>query len=111
MDDLSDSSAAPLGGHLEDPRGTHPAAHAHRDEPAPATSAPELVDQLRRELRTGRAEWVAERDRPAVDVHAILGHAELTHGGENLRRERLVEFDEVDVGERHAGERSAFGRP
>ncbi len=47
---------------------------------------------------------MAERNRAAVDVHAILRHSELTHRRDDLRRERLVELDEVDVGERHAGE-------
>ena len=47
-------------------------------------------------------ERVAERDRAAVDVDALRVEAELADDGDGLRRERLVELDEVDVADGHA---------
>src|SRR4051794_7127136 len=46
---------------------------------------------------------MAERDRTAVHVDPLLVEAELADHGETLRRERLVELDEVDRRQRNAG--------
>src|SRR4051794_34231478 len=40
---------------------------------------------------------MAERDRAAVDVHALRVEPELADDHEALRRERLVQLDEIDV--------------
>ena len=82
---------------LEQSRRAHAAADAHRHEPSAAAALAELVDELRRELRARRAERMTERDRAAVDVHFLLRNPELAHDRDDLRRERLVELDQVDV--------------
>jgi hypothetical protein len=43
---------------------------------------------------------MADRDRAAVDVEPVHRDARLVGAVENLHRERLVEFPEVDVGDR-----------
>src|SRR5690348_5157378 len=73
-------SAPPLGGiHLEDSCGAHPPTDTHRHQADAAAATPELVHELGRQLRSGRAKRVTERDRSAVDVHFVLGHAEVAH--------------------------------
>ena len=85
------------GVYLEQSRRAHAAADAHRHEPSAAAALAELVHELRRELRAGRAERMTERDRAAVDVHLLFVEPEIAHDGHDLRRERLVELDQVDV--------------
>jgi hypothetical protein len=46
---------------------------------------------------------VTERDRAAVHVQLLPVDAEVTGGRDDLRRERLVELDQVDVVDGHAG--------
>ena len=70
--------------------------------PVPPPRFPELVDELRRQLRAGRAERMPERDRAAVHIHLLLIEPEVAHHGHDLRRERLVEFDQLDVLQRRA---------
>ena len=52
-------------------------------------------------------ERVAEGDRAAVEVHLGDVETELVDAGERLRRERLVELDDVDLVERESGARRA----
>ena len=59
--------------------------------------------QRQQQARARHAERMAERDRAAVDVDLLAIQAELLLDGEVLRRERFVDFDQVDVGEREAG--------
>ena len=89
------------------PTPTHIVASPYR--PLAAT---ELVEQRHDEPRTAHPERVADRDRAAVDVHALLVDPEVAHHGERLRGERLVQLDEVDVLDRDAGavEQLADGR-
>ena len=55
------------------------------------------------EAGAGAAERVAEGDRAAVDVEALLVDAELAGAGEDLGGEGLVELDQVDLVELEAG--------
>ena len=59
----------------------------------------------------GHAERVAEGDRAAVHVELVPRDAEVLGRRDHLRGERLVDLDEVDVVDRHAGplERLAAG--
>ena len=62
----------------------------------------------------GHAERVADRDRAAVDVEPVEVDAEVLVRRHHLRRERLVDLDQVDVADAHArvGERPlAWPRP
>jgi len=46
---------------------------------------------------------VAERDRTAVHVHALGVESQLPDDGQGLRRERLVQLDQVEIGDLEAG--------
>src|SRR5262245_993776 len=89
-----------------------PDADAKRREAVAAVPATELVQERHHETRTAHPERVAERDRAAVHVHALLVEPELPDDGEALRRERLVQLDEVDVrgGDAGALQQLAHGR-
>ena len=91
-----------LGDALEEPGCAHAAADAHRDDAVLAAAAPELVEELRGELRAGAPERVAERDRAAVHVEPIVRDAELARAVEGLAREGLVDLEEIDVRDLHA---------
>ena len=50
-----------------------------------------------RDPRAGHAEGMTHRDRAAVHVEPVLVDAQAPGGRDDLRRERLVHLDEVDV--------------
>ena len=81
---------------LEQRRLALPHADAHRRQAVAAAPPPELVEQRHDEPRAAHPERMAERDRAAVDVHPLLVDPELAEHGERLRRERLVQLDEVE---------------
>ena len=58
--------------------------------------------------RAGRADRVAEGDRAAVDVEAIAIDRHVAQHGEHLRRERLVQLDEIEVVDRELQTRQQF---
>ena len=82
---------------LDDDGDALPAADARRADGELLATTAQLVDEVRRDARARRAERVAERDRAAVDVGPLAVEAELLLDGEVLRRERLVDLDEIDV--------------
>ena len=47
---------------------------------------------------------MSKRDSPAADVDLLLVDAEFFDDGQRLRRERLVQLEQVDVGNRPAGD-------
>ncbi len=49
------------------------------------------------QLRTGAAQGVAERDGAAVYIDFLIRDVEFTLAISGLRRERLVDLEEVDV--------------
>ena len=59
--------------------------------------------------RARHAVGVADRDGAAVDVHPVIGDAEHVLDIENLDRERLVQFPQVDVGHFEAEPVEQFG--
>ena len=69
----------------------------------PAATAAQLVQQRERQAVAAHADRVAEGDRPAVDVDDLVGDAEVGHRGHADRGERLVDLEQVDVGDRLAG--------
>ena len=82
-----------------------PAADAHGLQPVAAAAAVQFARQRREHAPAGRADGVSERDAGAVHVRPLeIGRGELPlpHHRERLGRERLVEFDQVDVGELQA---------
>jgi hypothetical protein len=46
---------------------------------------------------------VTDGDGAAVDVHDVVGDAEVAHGGDTDGGERLVELEQVDVADALAG--------
>ena len=88
---------------IEDAGGAHAASYTHRDETVACVSPPHLVEERRRELGARAAEWMAEGDRAAVDVEAFRIDRQLAQARQHLRRERLVQLDEVDLIERQSG--------
>src|SRR4051794_25229508 len=77
-------------------------AGADRGHPEPTAAAAQLVHERAEDPRAGRADRVAERDRPAIHVHLRVVDAEHAHGVERDRRERLVDLEQVDVVDRQA---------
>ena len=80
--------------------------------PAPMQSVTRAVACWRRssssrtvpeQHRARGAERVAERDRAAVDVDPVGIEPECLEVAQHHRREGLVDFEQVDVAERHAG--------
>src|SRR6266404_6617930 len=53
--------------------------------------------------RSRRGEWMAQRDRAAMDIEPLAGERQLTLDGAGLRRERLVDLDEIHVIHRQSG--------
>src|SRR5215203_2908030 len=89
---------------LEDAGRTHPAADAHGDHAIARSPAPHLTHELDRELRPRRPHRVAERYGTAVDVGLLEVKPDLPDHRQRLRRERLVELDQVYLFEREPGE-------
>src|SRR6266545_2724136 len=78
-------------------------ADTERCDPIAAAAAAQLVQQRDDEAGAAHPERMADRDRAAVHVHLLLVEAEVADHRKRLRRERLVELDEIDLGERHTG--------
>ena len=65
----------------------------------------QLADGGREEARAAGPQWMAERDGAAVGVHVsgIVGQAERAQHGQSLRREGLIELDDVHPVQAQAG--------
>src|SRR5689334_11991037 len=75
---------------LDQRAGSGAAGGAHRHEADLLVGALELVQQRRDQPRAARSERVAERERAAVDVHAIPVRVQLTTPRRDDRAERFV---------------------
>ena len=93
---------------LKDSGRAHAAADAHRDHAVSDLAPLHFVQKRRRQLGARAPERVTKRDRAAVDVQPAGIDRQRPQTGEHLRRERLVELDEVDLIERQAGELQDF---
>src|SRR2546425_5050160 len=88
---------------LEDDGAAVPARRADAHQAVAGAAAMHLQSERGDHARAGRAERMAERDRATHHVHALLVQpadaVRLQHleGGEDLRGERLVHLDQVDV--------------
>src|SRR3954454_24860886 len=81
-----------------DDRGVALAATAaERGGADPTAAATELVDERQNDARARHADGVTECDRATVDVHDVVGDAEVLHRRDTNGRERFVQFEEVDV--------------
>src|SRR5205085_2500991 len=88
---------------LEERRLALTHADAEGGEPVVPAAAAQLVQERDDEPRAAHPERMAERDRAAVHVHLLLVEPELADDDEALRRERLVELDEVEPARLDAG--------
>src|SRR6266480_2113160 len=82
---------------LQDRRDPLAPTDAERREPVALLSLAQLVGERQGESRTRRAERMAERDRTAVHVRLLAVEAEVLLHREVLRREGLVDLDEIHV--------------
>src|SRR5881392_3896816 len=81
----TESPPGPRSGRAVKERGLALAdADAERREPVAAVAAPELVQECHDEAGAAHAERMPERDRAAVDVHALRVETELTDDDEAL---------------------------
>mmetsp|Transcript_1560 Transcript_1560/g.6937 ORF Transcript_1560/g.6937 Transcript_1560/m.6937 type:complete len:260 (+) Transcript_1560:2560-3339(+) len=85
---------------LEHPRGAHATPDAHAHHSVLRRSSLHLVQQRGDASRASRAQRVPQRDGSAVDVHLLGVEPELRGAVRGLRRERLVELEEVNVVDR-----------
>src|SRR3712207_5097967 len=81
-----------------------PPAYTHGIHAVTRASPPHLVDELDGELGSRRPQRVAEGDGAAVDVRLLEVESHLSDHRERLRRESLVELDEIYLVEREAGQ-------
>src|SRR2546425_6627773 len=88
---------------LEDCRRALPAADAHRHHAVTRLAPAHLAQQLHGKLCPRSPERVSERDSPAVDIRALIIHAQFAHHSYGLTSKRLVEFDQIDLVQREAG--------
>ena len=63
----------------------------------------QAVDQRAGDAGAGHAERVADGDGAAVDVELVEVDAQVAVARDDLRGERLVDLDQVDVVDGHAG--------
>ena len=73
--------------------------------PIVLSSVSQVVEQRVHDPRAGHPVGMAEGDRAAVRVQLVAERvdAELAADGKYLRRERLVQLDDVDLVDRHPG--------
>src|SRR5437660_1104730 len=81
----------------EDDRVALSPARADRRAAETAAAAPQLVHEAPEDARAARADRVTERNRSAVDIHALLVDPEHADRVECHRGERLVDLPQVDV--------------
>src|SRR5690606_29941514 len=79
------------------------AADAHGLQPELLVVELEAVDERGGDPGAGHAERVADGDRAAVDVQLVVVDAEVLGRRQDLRGERLVDLDQVDVVDGHPG--------
>src|SRR5260370_11422981 len=87
---------------LDDHGDALAAANAHGFQVHGLVPGGQAVEQGGGDPGAGHAERVAQGDGAAVHVEPVDVDAELAVGGDDLRRERLVDLDQVDVGDGHA---------
>src|SRR5689334_12304414 len=90
---------------LDDHGDGFAAAETERREPVAGAALVERCQQRRQDARAAGADRVTERDRAAPDVHPRWIEVEGTDRGDRDDRERLVDFEEIDVAEPEAGTR------
>src|SRR6266550_3869475 len=88
---------------LDDHRHSLAAPHAHRLQPNRLVLSGEAVQERAEDAGTGHAERMAERDGAAVRIEFVAERidAQLAGGGDHLGGKGFVDFDDVDIVDRH----------
>src|SRR5689334_722657 len=82
---------------LEQPRRAHATADAHRDHDVLGAAALALDQRVPGETRARGAVGMADRDRAAVHVEALVRNAEAVAAVDHLHGEGLVQLPEPDI--------------
>ena len=77
--------------------GTLTTADAGAPEAVPPAAPTQCMQEMEGNAGTTCAQWVANRDRPAVHIGAFAVQPQLLLYRKILRRERLVDLDQVHV--------------
>src|SRR5439155_17374788 len=72
-------------------------SYTERRQPVVAAAAAQLVEQRDHQARPAHPQRMPDRDRAAVHVYALRIELKLANDDEALRREGLVQLDEIDV--------------
>src|SRR3990170_2416073 len=89
-----------------------PAADTKADQGIPAAAALQLSRRSERETRAGGPQRVADRNRAAVRIYALVVErdAKPLEARQHLRRKCLVDFDDIHVVDAEARPRECFLR-
>src|SRR6202011_4156868 len=79
------------------------AADAQGHEPSPQAIATHGMDEAGGQNGARRPDWMAMRDRAALDVDDVLRQAEIARNDDGDGGERFVDFHRLDVAEPPAG--------
>src|SRR5471030_1263437 len=95
---------APSSNALDDDGDALPHADAHGAQRVAPAAALQLVHRGRHQARAAHAQRMAERDGAAVriDARVVVAQAERAQHRQSLRGKGLVQFDDVDLVQRHA---------
>src|SRR6516165_7918652 len=86
---------------LDDRGRTHASADAQRHQCGREIASLQFINDGAEDHGAGRAERVTHGDRPAVDIDPGRIEVESLAIAQHYRRKCLVDFDEIDVVERH----------
>src|ERR1700748_322863 len=95
--------SAVISGDLDDHRGAHAAAGAHRQHADTSTAPAQFVDRRGDHAGARRRDRVTEADSRSVDVDDLLVETEFAGTRHGLRRERLIDLEQCHVLELAAG--------
>jgi hypothetical protein len=80
-----------------------PTPNAHRFETDALVEALQPVEQSSHDSRPGHSKRMAKRYGSPMDIQSFLVDPDLVNHRENLRGERLIEFDKINVSDFHPG--------
>src|SRR6185369_9193700 len=96
-------SRSPFSDRFPGGRQTLADADAKRRDSSLRLPAAHLMQHRHHDAAPRRPERMSQRDRSAVDVELGVVEPKLALTGERLRGERLVDLDEIEIGDLPAG--------
>src|SRR5438045_3073099 len=82
---------------LEQPGRAHAAADAHGDDAELCLPPPPLQEKVAGHARSRHSVGMADRNCAAVNVQLLMRNSDAFHAVEDLARESLVQFPQIDV--------------